>query len=133
VAELLIKSRWYVGFDVGQRVDPSAVAVLEAKYASIPDHACTREVPRLKHELKDYKPSLVVRHLERLPLATPYPQQCEYLAQLVQRPPLEDPHIITDFSGVGRGIFDIFSRSGIPNIRGVTITGGREITKTQQG
>ena len=54
-----------VGIDVGQKVDPTALAVVERQERDGEDHH-------------------VVRHLERLPLGTPYPQVAERLAEIVR-------------------------------------------------
>jgi hypothetical protein len=54
-----------IGVDVGQRVDPTAIAVVDAEY---------RAGGVVHH---------VARHLERLPLNTPYPEIGARVAQVV--------------------------------------------------
>lgn len=58
-----------VGVDIGQKRDATAVAVAELEYRE-------REVRREDHWL--------VRHLERLPLGTPYPQVADRLSEIVE-------------------------------------------------
>jgi hypothetical protein len=54
---------YFLGLDLGQKRDHSAIAVVE----------------RIDHRGK-----LLVRHLERLPLGTPYPKVVERMTEIVQ-------------------------------------------------
>ena len=51
-----------IGIDIGQKRDPTALAVVEGEYRPGPDPS----LPRESHFL--------VRYLVRLPLGTPYPE-----------------------------------------------------------
>jgi hypothetical protein len=105
------------------------VCVLEERYATVPPNAQGNELERLKQRLRDYRPPLMVRHLERLPLGMPYPDQVNYVLDLVHRPPLLEPHTFIDYTGVGHPVFDLFDQARLPRLNGVTITGGNEIHK----
>lgn len=57
-----------IGADIGQKVDPTAIAVAEQQWRTEADRR------------EDY---YVIRYLQRLPLGTPYPQVAERLTELV--------------------------------------------------
>jgi hypothetical protein len=59
-----------VGVDIGQKHDPTAICVAELDYRERPGLGCKEG-----HWL--------IRHLERLPLDTPYPQVADRLAEVV--------------------------------------------------
>ncbi len=70
-----------VGADIGQARDPTALGVIETA-----------------------ADKLQVRHLERLPLGTPYPQVVDRIADLVGG--LPGAELVVDATGVGRPIVD---------------------------
>ena len=73
-----------------------------------------------------YNPSLYrIGYLSRLPLKTPYPGVVEAIRRIVGRLP-RDTDLVVDFTGVGRGIFDLLVDHGL-NPTGVTMTGGIEV------
>jgi len=90
-----------VGVDIGQKHDPTAVAVVELEYR---DHNSRRD----DHWL--------VRHLERLPLGTPYPQVADRLAKVVEgvrERAGTTPPVYLDATGVGQPIADEMQRRGL--------------------
>ncbi len=91
-----------IGADLGQAQDPTALAVAEV-----------------------HTPEIHVRHLERLPLGTPYPKVVERIAGLVER--LPGATLVVDATGVGRAVLDQMREAGLEPIP-VTITGGRFIS-----
>jgi hypothetical protein len=108
-----------IGLDLGQKQDYTAVAVVE------------------KEELSKAgeKPMLYLRHLERYALATPYGEQMDRVAALVEkingqanqgRP----PELIVDATGVGVGVVEMLKDRGL-RYRAVSITGG--VTETISG
>lgn len=136
--------RFIVSIDLGQSIDPTAVSVLEvatranvnaAFWAATPEQQKTMwEPPRewystagsawtLKYPTTPAR--IDVRHLERLPLRVPYPEQIQYIASLLRRPPLAGarPDILFDQTGVGRPVVDLARRGGLRPI-GITITAG---------
>lgn len=86
-----------IGIDIGRQRDPSAIAVAEG---------------------------MALRHLERLPLGTPYPEVVERIAELVRL--LPEHGLTIDATGVGRAVVDMLGARGIQALA-VTITGGRSI------
>jgi hypothetical protein len=63
-----------------------------------------------------------INHLERLPLKTPYPAQVARIQYIMARLP-RAASLIVDFTGVGRGIFDMLVDAALSPV-GVTISGG---------
>jgi hypothetical protein len=109
---------FYVGLDLGQAQDPTAICVLE------------------KLEDTDKAP-LHVRHLERPELGTYYPDIVERVKELVRDPVLSEktydywgsvtssqpPELVVDATGVGRPVVDMIRREGLSFVP-VLITGG---------
>lgn len=104
-----LDSRYYVGCDLGQSIDPTAIAV----------------VRRIEGEPE--RPLFQVGHLERLPLNTPYPGVVSHVRDLLPRLPGE-AELVIDLTGVGRPVFDLFEARGMSAI-GVTITAGDSETR----
>jgi hypothetical protein len=109
---------FYVGLDLGQAQDPTAICVVE------------------KPEEGDKAP-LHVRHLERPELGTYYPDIAERVKGLVRDPSLtqtaynwtsglnetRSPELVVDATGVGRPVVDMIRREGLSFVP-VLITGG---------
>jgi hypothetical protein len=73
-----------------------------------------------------YNPSLYrIGYLARLPLKTPYPAVVEAIRRILGNLS-RGTDLIVDFTGVGRGIFDMLVDRGLNPI-GVTLTGGSEV------
>lgn len=130
-------SRYVVGCDVGQSVDPSAIAVLEVTTRQDRLNA-TMDAPVADPIPMDWYPTggggikdpqgvdrIDVRHLERLPLKMPYPEQVKHVKTLLNRPPLDRPNtdLVLDQTGVGRPVVDMFRQAGLGPVA-VTITAG---------
>ena len=76
-----------------------------------------------------YNPSLYrIGYLARLPLKTPYPAVVEAIRRIIINLP-RGADLIVDFTGVGRGIFDMLVDHSLNPI-GVTMTGGFEVHRT---
>jgi hypothetical protein len=66
-----------------------------------------------------------VRHLERLPLGTPYMAVCDYLIKMYRRSDLTDTILAVDETGVGRPVVDLLDiKRTQADVRPITITGG---------
>lgn len=88
-----------IGVDLGQRRDPTAIAVMESEYR--------QEDTRVHH---------MARHLERLPLGTPYPDVAERIA-MVAAGATEHAGRVTlyvDATGVGMPVVDELRRARVP-------------------
>ena len=102
----------YVGLDLGQRQDFSALAVVERedlKFAWMP-------APR----------ELSVRHLERMELGTPYPKVVERVCEVMRHPNVvHQSRLVVDATGVGAPVVDLLRSAGLGvRLTTVTITGG---------
>ncbi len=111
----------YVGLDLGQANDYSALAIVE------------RDRPPRTRGAGDVPAAYAARHLERFPLKTPYPAivaaatgRVRALAARVPAPPLR---LVVDATGVGRPVVDLLRRERLPGrLVAVTITGGDAVT-----
>lgn len=102
-----------VGLDLGQVTDFSALAVVEKTVAVDPTTGSA--LPAIS----------AVRHLERLPLGTPYPKVAQRLVALFDREPLSGGVLVVDDTGVGRPVVDLLRTLPIKaTIRPLTITSG---------
>jgi hypothetical protein len=113
-----------IGVDLGQANDFTAICIIEQH------HECFEKA----HDGRT--PDQVVRHFhlrhaERRPLGTPYPEIAEYVGRLVKslstqgRDRMFAPALIVDGTGVGKPVVDMMRRLGLHPIA-VAITGGRE-------
>ena len=110
--------RFFVGLDLGQSQDYTAIAVLE----KIP-----REQPA-DSEHKTIPAHYRCRHLERFPLGTRYPTIVENVKTLLDAPQLKidgkrASDLVADATGVGRPVVDMLRASGL-SPSAVLITGG---------
>lgn len=117
-----------VGADIGQKVDPTAIAVCEVLRR-----------PRANGEAEFF---FETRHLERLPLGTAYPQVAERIAGVVDRiqllprdPSLQTPrvYLVVDATGVGQPVVDILRAAVIQprvSVTAATFTHGDRVDGT---
>jgi len=95
-------TKFYVGLDLGQSNDYTALAVLE--------------------KLGENEASYHVRHLERV-RGIPYPVIVGKVAEIMRSPALKDEaSLVVDQTGVGAPIVDLFNQAGL-NPVGVMIHG----------
>jgi hypothetical protein len=137
---MLDKPLYILGVDLGQRQDYTALCVLERT-----GHDTGKRVadgwpePQNWDDIKPapvpkrpvYSYHYAARHLERLPLGTPYPAQVERVKALHDR--LKDdadtaPILVVDQTGVGRPVTDMLHAAGLSPVA-VTITGGDSVTQ----
>ena len=93
-----------IGVDLGQAQDPTAIAVAQKQH--IETH---------------------IRHLERLPLGTPYPAVCESILRLTESLP-GSRLVVIDGTGVGRAVVDSLEASGLVPVV-VSITSGKKVRR----
>jgi len=103
---------FFVGLDLGQKRDFSALAVVERVEARL--------------AWMGPAPPLGVRYLERMELGTPYPDVVDRVCEILQDPKmLGQSHLVVDATGVGAPVLDLLRRARVrANITAVTITGG---------
>lgn len=111
-----------IGADIGQKVDPTAIAVAEQQWR-------TPEGGRRE----DF---YLIRFLDRLPLGTPYPQVAQRLERLVasvqERAPGASLTFYVDATGVGQPVVDLLTHVGMP-VQAVYFTHGDRRTKQADG
>jgi len=104
---------YYVGLDLGQKRDHSALAIVE----------------RIDHRLAFQGTAfdrLVVRYVERLPLGTPYPRVVERVREVVRSEELAGHcALVVDATGVGAPVVDMLRAARLGcELNAVVITGG---------
>jgi len=106
---------FYLGLDLGQRRDHSALAVVEK---------LERWRPYGQPEFE----ALLVRHVERMPLGTTYPNVVERVRAVMGTPELyRQCELVVDSTGVGAPVVDMLRSAGLGcDISSVTITGGEK-------
>jgi len=111
-----LESLFYLGLDLGQAKDPTALCVIEAL------------LDRKSGDLKECQ----LRYLKRFELGTPYPKVVDEVCAMMERPELgEEPVLVIDATGVGAPVVDMFEERGT-NIVPVSIHGGKTVN-TQGG
>jgi hypothetical protein len=111
-------SRFFVGLDLGQANDYTALAILER--------------PQL---LPGSRPAVYsVRHLERFDRGTSYPAIVRGVRDVLRRPPLAESavYLAVDATGVGRPVCDMI-RPVFPTMAAIGITAGRDVTQDWDG
>lgn len=121
-------SRYFVGLDIGQAKDPTALAVLERPLVLATDPPEKR------------RPGYQLRHLKRFHLGTPYTAIVDAVVELLRAPPLRcdsdrailGPQLVVDATGCGRPVVDMLADRLTGKVtcqmRPVTITGGAVAT-----
>src|SRR5579883_998853 len=87
-----VEQRYFVGLDLGQASDPTALAVLERP------HVAQGSPPVMR------RPPYALRHLHRFPPGTPYQEVIDTVRRLLNTEPLPGAHLVLDQTGVGRAV-----------------------------
>ena len=146
-------TRYYVGADLGQVADYTAVAVVERRPLPVPERALSPAqrlglAPSPPAHAPDHVSNVV--HIERLRNVS-YVRQVERVGELLaalrdRRPLRRDPltrrevvpppvELVLDRTGVGRGVSDMFADAHLPgvSVTPVTITSGAEAHPSPDG
>jgi hypothetical protein len=104
-----------VGLDLGQAADYTALAIGEIRpewrRVAIPENAALGLRREVTHQRSF---ALAVRHLQRFPLRTPYPDQVAGVASVVARTRELGPTLlVVDHTGVGRAVVDLVRAAGL--------------------
>ena len=123
---------YYVGLDLGQMRDHTAIAIVTLNDLCKKINDLLEMISRSGHRIVSYdeipEPIYEVRHLERLPLGTRYPEVVERVRKLLDTPPLQKNSILAvDATGVGTAVVDMLGRAGLCFER-VIITAGEKET-----
>jgi hypothetical protein len=125
---------FFLGLDLGQAHDPTAIAVLERHE---PPQPLTDPEPYTapgvrwrdpSHKPPRPQPTYDCRHLERLKLGTPYPAIATHVKGLLNTLPLRNrTTLVVDATGVGRPVVDMLRQQRLEPVA-ITITGGDLVT-----
>ena len=110
---------FYVGVDLGQAQDYTAVAVVER------DELVFNERDPVTWSFLE-ETRFHLRHLERVPLGSSYLNVAEHVWRMVQRAPLAgNVKVVVDATGVGAPVVDLLRRGGLGcRVMPVLITSG---------
>jgi hypothetical protein len=117
--------RHFIGVDLGQAADFTALAVLQRPWIDQHDRLANR------------RPVYALRHLNRFPLGTHYSEVAQDLVKIIEQ--LKDPQltILADQTGVGRAVVQQLIDGlycGKPwTLHYITITAGTEMTIGDNG
>jgi hypothetical protein len=110
---------YFLGLDLGQRHDPSALAILESERIAFPQRDPVTAKPIERHRR-------VLRRLEKVPLHTPYPDVVARIKSVVDRlQPLSNRiTVVVDATGVGAPVLDLLKTARLQaHLIPVTLTG----------
>ena len=151
---------YYVGLDLGQSRDYTALCVLEEPLfvpskqlesggwawklgiersgwvspTALSPLQAEEALAQNYHYGRPPDPPLSVRHLKRFELGTPYPRIIEDVGHLLSRGPLLKKRValLIDKTGVGAAVVDHFLEAGLKPIP-ITIHGGDTVTREPHG
>jgi hypothetical protein len=117
---------YFVGLDLGQQSDFTALIVLERR---------RRPSPRDHQRIVNH---FALTWLRRWELGTRYPKIVEDVCQLVRTPPLDCPRLVVDQTGCGAAVVDLFRQAQmagqlVAQLRPVVITAGHAIGSGDDG
>lgn len=131
---ITFERHFFVGIDVGQVNDWTAIAVVERVRPVVKVGIDLGLVAAARAQVKETPARLDLVHLQRIPLGTLYPKQVDVIANLLRQPALAGVTSLIDLTGVGRGPFDMLKVAGVRNLQGIMITGARgEATQQPYG
>jgi hypothetical protein len=112
-----------VGCDLGQARDFTAIAILERVRVTT-ERLAQPGFEQPRYERRETAEEHL-RHLQRLPLGTAYPEIVSVLATMMKALPARPrpAHLVVDATGVGRPVVDMIRSAGLRPVA-VTITGG---------
>lgn len=90
------QTRYFLGLDVGQSTDYTALAVLERPRVQVSDPSTSR------------RPVYAMRHLQRFSPGTHYPEITQVIFDLLQSESLSGSMLVVDETGVGAAVVDLF-------------------------
>ena len=128
---------FFLGLDLGQQADPTAIAILDRLEGPETQKtevwktikADARRTGEIRVQLTE--PGLAsfrCGYLERLRLGTSYPVVADHVLALLDTEPLKgQTQLVVDATGVGRPVVDMLLQRGLKPTA-ITITGGDSVT-----
>jgi hypothetical protein len=113
------RPRFYIGVDLGQSQDYTAVAVVERDELVFPERDPVTYAFRKETRFH-------LRFAERVPLGAPYAEVADYVKALVKRAPLAgNSVVVVDGTGVGAPVVELLSKGKLGcRVMAVVITAG---------
>lgn len=124
---------FFAGIDIGQVQDNTTVAIVERIRARARADLHHALVEQAREEAAAQPAKLQLRHLERLQLGTPYPEQVEILRELLHRPQIRGVQTYLDATGVGLGPYQMLRKVGVRDLHAIKITGSVGAAKEVPG
>jgi len=128
--------QFIMGLDLGQAQDYTALVILERDELVTPMGATLDEIDgRVRHDTRIVD-QFLVRHIERFPLGTSYPDIVERVQTILHAAPLTDPIqqvrsvVVVDRTGLGGPVIDWLAEAGVGPLVGITITAGNEVSQS---
>jgi hypothetical protein len=113
---------YIAGLDIGRPHEFTALSVLERTEMPLADNP----ERRVRH--------YAVRHLERLPPATPFPGVFTRLTKLFAAPSLLGIKLVVDYTGVGRPVLDMLRKAKVgTSITPLFVTSGKKSSSDDRG
>jgi hypothetical protein len=125
--------RRIVGWDVGRVNDPTSICVIEHQHVGTTtwhEHARPGQPPR---RVQQHEELFWLRYLVTHPLGMTYPNQLAKVVELMSQPELQGCPLVIDAGGVGAQSVQYARQSGLHNVVGITITGGRVSSHQTEG
>jgi hypothetical protein len=117
-------SHFYLGLDLGQSKDYSALAVVEHV-----EHEWMVEEEETTERGLDYEYEYKLRFLKRYPKMTPYPEVVRNVKGIMQGGRFgEDPVLVVDATGVGQAVVDLFVDEALDPLA-IKIHGGDKVKR----
>ena len=114
------EKRYFVGVDLGQRRDYTAIAVLER----VVERVYGRDFIQLKHVEESVQRHYRLRYLRRLGLGSGYESAVESVRRVVMGAEMRGRYeVVADATGVGAGVVEMLKRA-CGAVTAVVITGG---------
>src|SRR4051812_47357728 len=123
---------FFVGLDLGKAQNHTALSVIERREMVSCDRDPVTQAFRTELTMR-------IRHLQRIPLDTPYPDIVEFVRRVVSRSELggsggRRTSLVVDASGVGAPVVDLLRKARLPCVLApVTITSGDRETSDALG
>jgi hypothetical protein len=119
------RREYFVGLDLGQVQDYSAIAVMERA------EVCLGVRDLVSYEYL-WETTYLLRYLERLPLGTTYPDVVARVDEVMRG--LGTCTLVVDATGVGGPVVDLLRAAGMGDrLVAVTITGSDDVTRGANG
>jgi transposase len=123
---MLLAPEYFIGVDLGQKHDFTAIAVLEFRDGGPPHFLTPYDVPKSAYDL---------RHLERIALGTPYQRVVRRIAAITRTPGIAGRcTVVVDSTGVGQGVAEMLRDANLDCwLIPITITGGHHAHTAGRG